>query len=65
MYILYYIFYTLLSTEYADIVIYTECTFYPYLGQCSIFLRQHDLCVNSLIIATCISRNILEYLLYT
>jgi len=49
-----------MSTKYADSVICTEFTLYSYLGQCSIFLHQRELCVNSLVIATCISRNMLE-----
>jgi len=41
-----------------------ECSFYPYLRECYIFLIKHDPRVHSLMMVTRISQNMLEQLLY-
>ena len=57
-YVVYFIYDCLLHTK---ILCFTmECAFCLYLRQCYIFLTKYDLCVFSLTMATCISRNMLD-----
>jgi len=45
------------KTQYIQVYI---CTYRLYLRHCYIFLTKYDTCVHSLMMAMCISRNMLE-----
>lgn len=50
--------YQYLYTNILQIIV--ECAFYPYFRECYIFLIKHDPRMHSLMMVTCISRNMSE-----